>query len=142
MSDKKKSLAEKLADEARRQYEEGKTKEEIRSRAESMMADVEAKLKAHQPKLSKAAEAQAKAESLMDDLTAKLKARQPKSAASAAHQDAAPEIYEVQPGDSLSKIAKEVYGDMNRWSDIFEANKDQIENPNLIQIGQKLIIPR
>ncbi len=31
-------------------------------------------------------------------------------------------FYTVKPGDSLSKIAKEVWGDMRRWSEIFEAN--------------------
>ena len=145
MSDKKKSLAEKLADEARRQYEESKKKKDIKAKAESLMADVEAKLKSHQPKTSKAAEAKASAESLMADLEAKLKAKQPKAAPKSAPEaapEATPEIYVVQPGDSLSKIAKEVLGDMSRWQEIFEANKDQIKDPNLIQVGQKLIIPR
>ena len=52
-----------------------------------------------------------------------------------------PRIYVVQPGDSLSKIAKEVYGKAGRWKEIFEANKDQIKDPNLIQPGQELRIP-
>jgi nucleoid-associated protein YgaU len=51
------------------------------------------------------------------------------------------EIYVVQPGDSLSKIAKEIYGDASRWPEIFEANKDQISDPNLIRVGQELVIP-
>ncbi len=50
-------------------------------------------------------------------------------------------FYTVKPGDSLSKIAKEVWGDMRRWSEIFEANRDQIKDPNIIQVGQKLRIP-
>jgi nucleoid-associated protein YgaU len=49
--------------------------------------------------------------------------------------------YVVKSGDTLSKIAKEVYGDANRWREIFEANKDQIENPNLIRPGWELSIP-
>ncbi|MBN1179697.1 MAG: LysM peptidoglycan-binding domain-containing protein [Anaerolineae bacterium] len=49
--------------------------------------------------------------------------------------------YVVQAGDSLSKIAEEVYGDANRWSEIFEANKDKISDPNAISVGQKLVIP-
>ena len=49
--------------------------------------------------------------------------------------------YVVKSGDTLSKIAKELYGDSNRWREIFEANKDQIENPNLIRPGWELLIP-
>jgi nucleoid-associated protein YgaU len=53
-----------------------------------------------------------------------------------------PRVYVVQPGDSLSKIAQEVYGQAGRWKEIFQANKDQIENPSLIRPGQKLRIPQ
>ncbi len=49
--------------------------------------------------------------------------------------------YTVATGDSLSKIAKRFYGDGNRWQKIFEANRDQIEDPDLIRPGQKLKIP-
>lgn len=52
-----------------------------------------------------------------------------------------PRIYIVKKGDSLSKIAKEMYGDMKLWKKIFEANKDTIKNPDLIRIGQQLTIP-
>ena len=50
-------------------------------------------------------------------------------------------VYVVKSGDSLGKIAKEVYGDANRWPEIFEANKDTIKDPNLIHPGQELQIP-
>ncbi|MEO6462123.1 MAG: LysM peptidoglycan-binding domain-containing protein [Candidatus Eisenbacteria bacterium] len=50
--------------------------------------------------------------------------------------------YTVVAGDSLSKIAKRFYGDANEWRRIFEANTDQIENPDLIHPGQVLRIPR
>ena len=49
--------------------------------------------------------------------------------------------YVVQSGDSLSKIARQFYGNANEWQKIFEANKDKIKDPNLIHPGQKLIIP-
>lgn len=49
--------------------------------------------------------------------------------------------YVVKSGDTLSKIAKDLYGDGNRWREIFEANKEQIENPNLIRPGWELLIP-
>lgn len=46
--------------------------------------------------------------------------------------------YTVQSGDSLSKIARH-YG--INWQDIFEANRDQIKDPDLIHPGQKFRIP-
>jgi nucleoid-associated protein YgaU len=50
--------------------------------------------------------------------------------------------YVVKSGDSLSKIAKELYGDAKRWPEIYEANKALIgDNPDLIHPGQKLVIP-
>lgn len=49
--------------------------------------------------------------------------------------------YVVKPGDTLSKIAEELYGDANRWREILEANKDRIENPSVIRPGWELVIP-
>jgi nucleoid-associated protein YgaU len=49
--------------------------------------------------------------------------------------------YTVQPGDTLSKIAKQFYGNANSYMKIFEANKDQLSDPNKIQVGQVLKIP-
>jgi len=53
-----------------------------------------------------------------------------------------PEVYVVVAGDSLSKIAKRLLGDADQWRRIFEANRDQIQNPDLIRPGQKLKIPK
>lgn len=50
-------------------------------------------------------------------------------------------IYVVVAGDSLSKIAKREYGDMGKWKQIYEANRDIIKDPNLIHPGQKLKLP-
>jgi len=49
--------------------------------------------------------------------------------------------YRVQPGDSLWKISEKFYGNGNRWKDIFNSNKDQIQNPDLIYPDQTLVIP-
>ncbi len=49
--------------------------------------------------------------------------------------------YTVQEGDSLSKISKQFYGNPDRYMKIFEANRDQLKNPNQIQPGQRLVIP-
>lgn len=54
---------------------------------------------------------------------------------------AAAQTYTVVSGDSLSKIAKKLYGDANRWHDLFNANRDQLDNPDLIKPGQVLKIP-
>jgi nucleoid-associated protein YgaU len=51
------------------------------------------------------------------------------------------ETYVVVKGDSLSKIAKRVYGRANDWKRIFEANTDILKDPNKIFPGQKLKIP-
>lgn len=51
------------------------------------------------------------------------------------------QTYTVVGGDSLSKIAKKFYGNANKWREIFEANRDRISNPDMIQIGQVLKIP-
>lgn len=49
--------------------------------------------------------------------------------------------HEVKSGDTLSKIAKEEYGDANAYMRIFEANKPMLSNPDKIYPGQKLRIP-
>ena len=54
---------------------------------------------------------------------------------------AAARSYTVERGDNLSKIAKRFYGDANQWRRIFEANRDQIDNPDLIHVGQELLLP-
>lgn len=59
----------------------------------------------------------------------------------AAPSQPAPRIYEVKSGDSLSKIAKQYYGNANDWRRIYDANRDQIKNPDLIHPGQRLVIP-
>ncbi|HEY9013850.1 MAG TPA: LysM peptidoglycan-binding domain-containing protein [Gemmatimonadales bacterium] len=50
--------------------------------------------------------------------------------------------YTVVKGDSLSKIAKREYGNANAWRRIFDANRDQINDPDLIHPGQVLRIPQ
>ncbi len=50
-------------------------------------------------------------------------------------------FYEVKRGDSLSKIAKAMYGDMMKYPIIFEANKPMLTDPDKIYPGQVLRIP-
>lgn len=49
--------------------------------------------------------------------------------------------YIVENGDSLSKIAKRFYGNASAWKSIFEANRDQLVDPDQIKPGQILKIP-
>ena len=58
-----------------------------------------------------------------------------------ANTASAQRTYTVQPGDSLSKIAKQFYGNPNEYNRIFEANRDKLNDPNKIQAGQVLTIP-
>jgi len=51
-------------------------------------------------------------------------------------------FYEVKRGDSLSKIAKQFYGDPMKYKAIFEANQPMLDNPDMIFPVQTLIIPK
>jgi nucleoid-associated protein YgaU len=53
----------------------------------------------------------------------------------------APKTYTVKSGDTLSKIAKEHLGNAGDYMKIFELNKDQLNDPNLIKPGQVLRLP-
>ena len=49
--------------------------------------------------------------------------------------------HEVESGESLSKIAKHYYGDPMKYNAIFEANRDKLDNTDMIHPGQELVIP-
>ena len=51
------------------------------------------------------------------------------------------ERYVVQPGDTLLGISSKIWNDSSKWTQLWEANKNQISNPNLINTGQTLLIP-
>lgn len=55
---------------------------------------------------------------------------------------AASEFYTIQSGDSLSKIAKQYYGDAMKYPMLFEANREVIKHPDKIYPGQKIRIPK
>jgi len=53
-----------------------------------------------------------------------------------------PEVtHTVQAGDTLSKLAREYYGDDKHHRRIFEANRDKLDDPDDIKVGQELRIP-
>ena len=49
--------------------------------------------------------------------------------------------HKVVAGDTLSGIAQDNYGDANLWPRLFVANRDTINDPDLILVGQVLRIP-
>ena len=63
------------------------------------------------------------------------------SGSSSTAPSATPTTYTVKSGDSLSRIAKHLYGDADKWHAIYEANKDRIKNPDLIHPGDVLTLP-
>ena len=77
------------------------------------------------------------------DLIADIQAPAAVAAAAAAGSAAraSGRTYVVQAGDSLSKISKEFYGNTNQYMKIFEANKEQLSDPDKIKPGMKLNIP-
>ena len=54
---------------------------------------------------------------------------------------AEPRTHDVVAGETLSALAKKYYGDASKYHKIFEANRDQLNDPDKIRVGQKLKIP-
>lgn len=67
-------------------------------------------------------------------------AAQPEQAAQPAAAGQA-QTYTVQKDDTLQKISKKIYGSYGKWYKIYEANKEKIKNPNILQPGVVLTIP-
>ena len=99
--------------------------------SEAIKNEVWDKLKAVDPSLA----------DLTCDLSVDPSLPQPAQAAAAAAGGAGGRTYTVQAGDTLSKIAKDFYGHANEYTKIFDANKDQLSDPDKIKVGQELKIP-
>ena len=78
-----------------------------------------------------------------DDITAEISVDSSRAigAAAGGGQGAGGQTYEVKSGDNLSKISKQFYGDAGEYMRIFYANRDKLNDPDKIQVGQKLTIP-
>jgi len=63
------------------------------------------------------------------------------AAASTQGQTYTTNSYTVKAGDTLSKIAQQFYGNSSEYMKIFNANRDQLSDPNIIYPGQQLNIP-
>ena len=134
------------ADEAKKETEAARTQAAreatARQAAEARARAAEAKTKAAEAEAAAAKKAAAEAEAQADRLEWQAqRAAFHEQVKEQMEREAAEHTYVVKAGDSLSKIAKEVLGDARRWPEIFEANKDQIKDPNLIRVGQELKIP-
>jgi LysM repeat protein len=116
---------------------EAKAKVEAAAKAR---AEADAKAKAKAEAEAKAAEFKKRQEEARARREAAEKAREEAEKA-AAEAAAAQRTYVVKKGDTLSGIAKKMLGKAGRWPEIFEANRDIIENPNLIRPGWELRIP-
>jgi nucleoid-associated protein YgaU len=53
-----------------------------------------------------------------------------------------PAEYTVKPGDSLWTIAETAYNSGYKWTDVYQANKTAIANPNVLLVGQKITLPK
>ncbi|HWN11577.1 MAG TPA: LysM peptidoglycan-binding domain-containing protein [Pyrinomonadaceae bacterium] len=78
-----------------------------------------------------------------DDVTAEISVDQTRAAAAAAGggQGQGGQTYTVKSGDNLSKISKQYYGNANEYMRIFYANRNLLNDPDKIQVGQQLVIP-
>jgi nucleoid-associated protein YgaU len=78
-----------------------------------------------------------------DDITADISVDSSRAigAAAGGGQGSSGQTYEVKSGDNLSKISKQFYGDPNEYMRIFYANRDKLNDPDKIQVGQQLVIP-
>ena len=78
-----------------------------------------------------------------DDITADISVDTSRAmgAAAGGGQGGGGQTYEVKSGDNLSKISKQFYGDSDEYMRIFYANRDKLNDPDKIQVGQQLIIP-
>jgi nucleoid-associated protein YgaU len=78
-----------------------------------------------------------------DDITADITVDSSRAMGAAAGGGAGQsgQTYTVKSGDNLSKISKQFYGDPNEYMRIFYANRDKLNDPDKIQVGQQLTIP-
>jgi len=76
-----------------------------------------------------------------DDITADITVDSSRALGAAVGGVSSGQTYTVKPGDTLSKISKELYGDSNEYMSIFYANRDKLTDPDKIQVGQQLTIP-
>lgn len=102
------------------------------------LAEAEAQLRA-----ATNAEERIAAQKLVRQAQAEMeKAEKAEAATAAAPVEPQKKTHIVQKGESLSLIAKQYYGDVHKWKELYEANKAVVgANPDLVQPGMELVIP-
>jgi nucleoid-associated protein YgaU len=78
----------------------------------------------------------------MDDITADVDVNQSLAQGAAVGGSQGSQTYTVKAGDTLSKVSKQFYSDPNQYMRIFYANRDKLSDPDKIQVGQELTIPK
>jgi nucleoid-associated protein YgaU len=82
------------------------------------------------------------ADAAESDVVAEIDIREAQTQAAAVGGASTPAVtYTVKSGDTLSKISREHYGSPNEFMRIFYANRDKLNDPDKIQVGQQLTIP-
>ncbi|HEY0079331.1 MAG TPA: LysM peptidoglycan-binding domain-containing protein [Pyrinomonadaceae bacterium] len=78
-----------------------------------------------------------------DDITAEITVEETRTQAAAAGggSQESDRTYTIKPGDTLSKISRQFYGDSDEFMRIFYANRDKIDDPDMIRVGQEIVIP-
>lgn len=80
-------------------------------------------------------------DSNFSDITAEIEVADNRAQGAAVGGRGSGQSYTVKPGDTLSKISKQFYGESDEFMRIFYANRDKLNDPNMIQAGQQLVIP-
>ena len=76
-----------------------------------------------------------------DDITADITVDSSRAVGAAVGGGQGRQTYTVKSGDTLSAISKQFYGDSNEYMRIFYANRDKLNDPDKIQVGQQLTVP-
>lgn len=128
--------AKAAADKAKAEAEAEAAREKREKEAAARKADYDRKVRDAQ-----AQRRQREVEEAAAKRKAEAEAKKAAEEAAAAARAALPR-HTVQSGETLSHIAMKHLGSANRWREIYEANKDTIDNPSLIYPGQEIIIPQ
>ena len=76
-----------------------------------------------------------------DDVTADITVDSSRAVGAAVGGAQGGQTYTVKSGDTLSAISKQFYGDSNEYMRIFYANREKLNDPDKIQVGQQLTVP-
>ena len=76
-----------------------------------------------------------------DDITADITVDSSRAVGAAVGGAQGLQTYTVKSGDTLSAISEQFYGDTNEYMRIFYANRDKLNDPDKIQVGQQLTVP-